>query len=93
MSEGKLFQMRAAATEKERSPMVEWHTTGKFISEVPFKSIKSLFAACTLRVALHQSLLLSVTFETLESDLLLKVDFHSRKFLAEVDLPWALLKV
>jgi len=28
MSEGKLFQTRAAATEKERSPMVEWHATG-----------------------------------------------------------------
>ena len=28
MAEGKLFQMRAAATEKERSPMVEWRATG-----------------------------------------------------------------
>jgi len=27
-TEGKLFQTRAAATQKERSPMVEWRATG-----------------------------------------------------------------
>jgi len=34
MLEGKLFQTRAAATEKERSPMVEWRATGTLSAAV-----------------------------------------------------------